>query len=189
MASTRGEGIRTRSRPGDERERFRPDDTRVADVMSRDVVKVPPLAESGQASDLASSSRVEHLVVAEGSKLYGVLCTCDLSRSTRAPVASIMSAPPVTVRDDATVRQAAALITATGVGCLPVLDAEDQLVGVLTRGDLARLGLLDLSEQTCASCGSHHHVKHLAGYDNAFCTLCLDSTPPAVSYDELGWGD
>jgi CBS domain-containing protein len=163
-------------------------DRPVSEVMSVHVVAVPPNLEASRAVDLAHEKRVEHLIVSRGSELVGVLCTCDLWEAVRAPVAAVMSTPPVTIGARSTLGEAAALVSSTGVGCLPVLD-HGRVVGVLTRGDLARLGLIDLTDLTCASCGSHHHVRRLAGYDSAFCALCLDSAPPVGTYDELGWGD
>lgn len=164
-------------------------DTPVRAIMSLNVIKVAPTVEASKASDLAVARHVEHLVVMQGAEVKGVVCTCDLWDATRAPVSAVMSSPAVTLRDNATVGEAATLVVRSGVGCLPVLDDHGKLVGVVTRGDLARIGALDLSSHTCASCGSHHHVKRLAGYDDAFCTVCLDSASPAVPYEELGWGD
>jgi acetoin utilization protein AcuB len=161
---------------------------RVRDIMSPRVLAVAPATESGRAIEIANERHVEHLMVARGSELIGVLCTCDLWEAMQAPVASVMSSPPVTIDADASIEAAAEIVRTTGLGCLPVLE-RGRVVGVVTRGDLARHGLLDLADNTCASCGSHHHVRRLAGYASAFCTLCLDKTPSSVAYDELGWGD
>jgi CBS domain-containing protein len=162
--------------------------TAVRDIMSSRVFAVSPATAGDVAMEVAGEKHVEHLMVSRGSELVGVLCTCDLWEAAEAPVASVMSSPPVTIEADVPIDEAARLLHTSGVGCLPVLD-QGHVVGVITRGDLARRGLLDLTDQTCASCGSHHHVRRLAGYASAFCALCLDKTAPSVSYDELGWGD
>ncbi|KAB1990320.1 CBS domain-containing protein [Streptomyces triticiradicis] len=50
----------------------------------------------------------------------------------------LMTAPPVTVHADDTVVQAARTMARKHVDRLPVLDEEDRLVGIVTRGDLLR---------------------------------------------------
>jgi CBS domain-containing protein len=48
-----------------------------------------------------------------------------------------MSAPPITIRPDRPIREAAALMTERHVNRLPVID-DGQLVGIVTRSDLVR---------------------------------------------------
>ena len=48
-----------------------------------------------------------------------------------------MSTPPITIRPERPLREAAAIMTARGVNRLPVVDGE-QLVGIVTRADLVR---------------------------------------------------
>ena len=47
----------------------------------------------------------------------------------------IMTAPVFTVRDTATVGEAAALLAEHRISALPILDAQDRLVGILTHTD------------------------------------------------------
>ncbi|GGR84178.1 hypothetical protein GCM10010269_24170 [Streptomyces humidus] len=53
----------------------------------------------------------------------------------------VMSTPAVTVRADATVSEAARLMTERRVERLPVVDEDGSLVGIVTRGDLLRVFL------------------------------------------------
>jgi CBS domain-containing protein len=53
-------------------------------------------------------------------------------------VADVMSRPVLTVRRDETVEQAAALLSHNNVTAAPVLDAEGDLVGIVSEGDLLR---------------------------------------------------
>ena len=50
-------------------------------------------------------------------------------------VRDIMSSPVVTIKADATVEEAAQLIVERVTSCLPVLDDQGQLVGILTHTD------------------------------------------------------
>jgi CBS domain-containing protein len=50
-------------------------------------------------------------------------------------LAEIMTQPPITVRDDATVDEVAARMIVQKVGCLPVVNPAGQLVGIVTPWD------------------------------------------------------
>lgn len=47
----------------------------------------------------------------------------------------IMTAPPVTVREDASLDEVAARMIAHGIGCLPVVGVGGELVGIVTAAD------------------------------------------------------
>lgn len=51
----------------------------------------------------------------------------------------IMTTPVITVRDDASIKDAAALLLRHGISGVPVVDAEGRLVGMVTEADLIRL--------------------------------------------------
>ena len=53
-------------------------------------------------------------------------------------VADAMSAPPVSIRDDATLADAEAVLEQHGFNGCPVVDAEGRLVGIVTGLDLLR---------------------------------------------------
>lgn len=53
----------------------------------------------------------------------------------------VMSTPPVTVRADATVTEAARLMTDHHIERLPVVDEENRLIGIVTRRDLLQVFL------------------------------------------------
>ena len=50
----------------------------------------------------------------------------------------IMTSPVITVRAGTTVQDAAALLAGRGFTALPVVDADDQLIGIVTEADLIR---------------------------------------------------
>jgi CBS domain-containing protein len=66
--------------------------------------------------------------------------TAELATSHQPPaserlVREIMVQPPVVVRPDATLEEAARLMLSRRIGCLPVVDERDQLVGIITESD------------------------------------------------------
>ncbi|MEW1780160.1 CBS domain-containing protein [Streptomyces sp. NPDC086777] len=139
--------------------------TKVGAVMVTDVVTAgygTPFEESVR---LVEEHRVSGLPVVDGDKVLGVVSETDLMlhqtrepghdhphvmgrgtrraavRSNATTVAGVRSGPAVTVRSDATVVEAALLMAGHRVERLPVVDAEDRLVGIVTRGDLLRIFL------------------------------------------------
>ena len=158
---------------------------RVADVMSWGLVTVAPEAPALFALSLATKMGFTHLPVRAGDGLVGMLCTCDLRDSSpRTTVAERMSVPLIVTEEDETLQSAAARMKVHDIGCLPVVVAS-RIYGILTRGDLRRVGLLG-PEPVCASCGAHHHVR------GHFCLECLDGVAPTTfseHYIDIGGGD
>lgn len=158
---------------------------RVADVMSWGPVTVAPDAPALFAASLAAKMGFTHLPVRAGDGLVGMLCTCDLRDSSpRTTVAERMSVPVIVTEEDETLQSAAERMKVHDIGCLPVVVA-GRIYGVLTRGDLRRVGLLG-PDPTCASCGAHHHVR------GHFCLECLDGVAPTTfseHYIDIGGGD
>lgn len=62
----------------------------------------------------------------------------DLHKAMGLTVGEVMSDQPITVQDDQSLKDAARLMHEKNVRRLPVLNDEDKLVGILTRGDIIR---------------------------------------------------
>ena len=166
---------------------------RVFELMTRGPATVPSHALAIHAELLATSQNVHHLPVVEAGRLVGVLCLCDLwGVASETAAAEVMTSPAATIDSRAPIAEAVSAMCDLAIGCLPVLDGE-VLVGILTRGDLYRAGLLDENLiRTCASCGARHHVRvDPAAYQDAvaFCFDCLDrgrAFDRQDPYEELG---
>ncbi|MFF0223873.1 CBS domain-containing protein [Streptomyces sp. NPDC004629] len=145
--------------------------TRVGAVMTEDVVTARQSTPFKTVARLLGEHRIGGLpVIDEDDKVIGVISETDLMKhQVRAPgsegrldawtrrfrrgaresaarsrartAAGLMSAPAVTVPAQATVREAARLMTQRGVERLPVVDEEGRLVGIVTRRDLLRVFL------------------------------------------------
>lgn len=138
---------------------------KVRQVMSGDVVSVPPAMRLKELAVLLSERRISGVPVVDEGTLVGVVSEADilakqvgrplsrrtpldwifgeppgpgeLRRRAATTVAQAMTTPAVTVEADRSVPEAAALMVDRGVNRLPVMDA-GRLVGIVTRGDLVR---------------------------------------------------
>ena len=73
--------------------------------------------------------------------LAGVVCGCDLAAADpEEPVCDVMASEVFAIEQSASLGEAAAAMSALDIGCLPVLRGS-WLAGILTRGDLERVGL------------------------------------------------
>lgn len=115
---------------------------RIQDIMSRDIKTITPSATANDARSAMRLNGIHHLVVVEGREVAGIISARDVGAKTGArngvSVRELMSAPVVTVRPDATIRQAANLLRGHTVGCLVVLDGSKP-AGIVTTTDLLEL--------------------------------------------------
>jgi len=130
---------------------------RVADVMTRDLATLRDGDTMDLADGLMSAARVRHLpVVDEDYRLMGLVTHRDLLRATvqmcggmdareraaflrRVPIDTIMQRDVRTVTDEMTIVDAAHIILEGKFGCLPVVDADGRLVGLVTEHDFVLL--------------------------------------------------
>ena len=99
--------------------------------------------------------RVRHMPVVHGGKLVGVVSERDLLRASLSnltefgsaerraflhvvEIGRVMSAPAVTIGPDQTVEDAAKVMAERKIGCLPVVDVGDVLMGLITETDVLR---------------------------------------------------
>ena len=131
----------------------------VEDVMTATVVTVDRLTPYKEIARLLAEHRVSSLpVLAGGWQVIGVVSETELlaardtvarrgraaarrGRVRRSPHAALtagelMTAPPVTIRPDATISAATRLMTSHHVTSLAVTGAARQLIGVVSRRDL-----------------------------------------------------
>jgi CBS domain-containing protein len=135
---------------------------RVRDVMTTDVVTSPDDAAFRTVVELLSAQDVSAVPITDRSgRVVGVVSEADLlqkfesgqtgdrpggsfrrgrdpdkTAATRA--SELMSSPALTVGADASLQDAAALMTAEHVKRLLVVDDDDRLIGIVSRADLLR---------------------------------------------------
>jgi CBS-domain-containing membrane protein len=148
--------------------------------MTAPVVAVDPLATVARSLGVAERHGFCHVPIAwEDGELVGITCVCDLwGAKTHELVIQHMKVPVVTIAARDNVLRAAEVMRDRQVGCLPVLDDRRRLVGIVTEGDLMRIGAIGLDHlpPACMSCGSRHHVRAGLSESNgnvSFCLRCL----------------
>jgi CBS domain-containing protein len=138
---------------------------RVGDVMTRDVVSVELATPLHEVADRMAAAGVSGLVVlgADGraagiiserdflkhmgaakAAFTGVIAACLRGKGCAAVnirngvARDIMTSPLIAIRPDATLGEAATMMTSHKVNRLPVLDDQGKVLGILTRGDMVR---------------------------------------------------
>ena len=120
----------------------------VGDLMSRDVITLQETDGLLQGDDLMKQHHIRHLPVVRDGRLVGLVSHRDLIRalgrhpaSTRQPVslADIMTRGLETVTPQMPARDAIHKLLDHRFGCLPVVDGDAKLVGIVTEADFMRL--------------------------------------------------
>jgi CBS domain-containing protein len=65
-----------------------------------------------------------------------VLAGRSIELALTTKVREVMSTPPRVVREETTIEEAARVMLDEGIGCLPVVDADGGMVGIVTESDL-----------------------------------------------------
>jgi acetoin utilization protein AcuB len=118
----------------------------VADVMTRKTVTLSPHHGLAEAVSLMADRHFRHIVVVDtGGQVLGVISDRDILRTLARTsnwqtkdVSQIMTRDPVTVERETPLSAAVAKMVAKRINCLPVLDDEGKVCGILTSTDLLK---------------------------------------------------
>jgi acetoin utilization protein AcuB len=134
----------------------------VRERMKSDPVTVKKNDTFRYALRLIRKEGIRHLPVVDGRKVVGIVTDRDLRQASPSPattlethelnfllerleVAAIMTKKVITVTPDTALLEAARLLLAHKIGCLPVVQ-DDALVGIITQGDMLR-ALVEMQER------------------------------------------
>lgn len=120
---------------------------RIREVMTKGVFCLDPNSKLEPALDKFQAERISGAPVTSDGKLIGILSIEDLIRALRennlnATVQEYMSTNLVVIREYDPVVEALRTFHQTRYGRLPVLNEADELVGIITKGDITN-GLLN----------------------------------------------
>jgi len=121
--------------------------------MSAPATTVRSDADYRTAFDVMRERGVHHLPVVDANgHLVGIVAQRDMlvaaTRHHNAPVemAEVMRRPVVSTKPDLQIVEAARLMMSQKIGCLPVVDAEMNVLGVITESDLFEVFVRMLSD-------------------------------------------
>lgn len=114
----------------------------IAEVMTRSPITLDINASMRDALDLIGKNKISGAPVTRDGKLIGILSTEDLIRSLRdgridRKVTVYMTQNVITVHEYDQVVEALKIFAKTKVGRLPVVDINNKLIGILTKGDIS----------------------------------------------------
>jgi len=122
-------------------------------IMTRDVVQIDENTRFTQLAALMRDHHIRHLPVVRDGHLVGLVTSRDLERVAPSPIttlsvgeanyllgkltaAKLMRTKVITCAPDTLVEEAARLLRQEKIGCLPVVETDGKLVGILTHEDL-----------------------------------------------------
>jgi CBS domain-containing protein len=113
---------------------------RVDALMTTAVISLHARDPLSRAREEMETASIRHLpVVDDSNHVLGILSDRDLlrasSRRASTPVALLMTREVVTVRPSTPAHEALAMMMELKIGSLPVVGADEQLVGVITETD------------------------------------------------------
>lgn len=119
----------------------------VGDLLGREPVTSPPHASVRDVARLMTAQNVSAVLITEAERLVGIVTDRDLRRRVVAEgldvataVAAIMTREPITISPDNAAFAVLLEMTDRGVHHLPVVDEDGAPVGLISAGDLLRLG-------------------------------------------------
>jgi CBS domain-containing membrane protein len=135
----------------------------VGEIMRREFVSLQAGDRLDFVEDVMALGRIRHLPVLKDGKLVGIVSQRDLLANSLSKaldfdaqdrrsflksvdVSEAMTADVITVEERTEVDEAARLMIRHRIGCLPVVDAEGGLVGLVTETDLLRAAYLSGDE-------------------------------------------
>lgn len=123
----------------------------VREIMTRDVITVPPEMPVKEVANLLAEKRITGLPVVDASgQVVGVLSELDLISRQGKTVGDIMSTQVISAAEDADAQEVANLFSSRRIRRVPIL-ADGKLVGLVSRSDLMRLFMT--TRWLCEDCG------------------------------------
>lgn len=157
-------------------------DLKIQEVMTRDLAVVTPTMKMREMLELLRTRRISGAPVVSGDKLVGIVSLEDLVRAMSAEdldadIEKYMAKVLITVYGYESLVKALETFTRFKVGRLPVVDENDQLIGVITKGDITRGILLAIQRDYQEEEVRRYRASHL------FEDIVSDRTTLVMRYD------
>ncbi len=138
----------------------------IAQVMTRNVTTVTPDCTIRDLKELLRTKRISGVPVMQDGVMVGMISIENVIRALEygeldATVGAKMTREVQSVRADDTVVSAVNLFARLGFGRFPVVDADGNLVGILTQGDIVRGLLRQMEVQWHAEEIQRYRASHI----------------------------
>jgi len=112
----------------------------VAEVMTKEVVTVTPDTPLRHVAKVLVEKKISGVPVVDAGKVVGIVSEADILKAgdMDKTAGEVMVTDVVSVGPEACVTDAAAIMSDRGIKRLPVLDANGNLVGIISRADVVR---------------------------------------------------
>lgn len=128
----------------------------VKDWMTLEVVTISPYTTWLEADRIMTENRIRRLPVVDHGRLVGIVTRGDVRSAqpsnmlprtiwalsymlSELGIEEIMTPHPLTISPQATLAEAAQIMLEKKISGLPVVDADGQVVGIITESDIFRL--------------------------------------------------
>ena len=115
------------------------DTSKVNCWMSKSLLTVEPSSSVEEAFELMHQNNCRHLLVTDKKKLIGIVSSEDLYKAIqggKSAIDSVMSTEITTFKDEDPIIDVLRLFISEKLSLVPIVDAEDSLVGVVSNHDL-----------------------------------------------------
>ena len=141
-------------------------DLKIREVMTADVKTASPEMSLSKVLDILRTNRISGLPVVADGKLVGVLSLEDVVRALQkndlsSPTSQYMTREAVTVSSYESIVKAISTFTERQLGRLPVIDENQNLVGMITKGDITRGILVALQKDYKTEEVRRYRASHL----------------------------
>jgi CBS domain-containing protein/anti-sigma regulatory factor (Ser/Thr protein kinase) len=154
---------------------------KIDEVMTRNPKCLSPQMIMREVLDLFRTDRISGAPVLQNGELVGVLSIEDIIRclvvsDVEAPVEKYMTANPITVKCTDPVVEGLKTFVSTKLGRLIVVNEEEKVIGIITKGDIT-MGLLKALQRD-------YHVEELKKYraSHLFEDISSDQTSLILRY-------
>ena len=161
-----------------------PDQRNAGDVMTTNLATLEAGERLDLAEDVMHAGRIRHMPVVEDKRLIGIVSVRDLLAASLSQamdfepahrraflrsvsVDEVMTRDPLTVTPDTPLVTAAERICEQKIGCLPVVDADQNLVGIVTETDLVRAAYLECPDAV-GSASLDHARRSIREFSSRF---------------------
>ncbi len=146
-------------------------ETKVGEIMTRNLLTARPDQSVLEVVQLLAKNRITGLpVVDDDDRLIGVVSESDIIGKAGETVADIMTHGSWTVTEDTPLGEAAEILLRRRIRRLPVVRGDNELVGLVSRGDL--IIFFATHVWTCSWCGKGYR----GFYAPSACSNCGGET-------------